>query len=150
MPLSARRPRISILEIIDRSTESVGRDRTLWVERYQLAPSSISNTLAFDREPGFLFSRDHHSPVALEENVKFMRNAALASVALLATPVALMAQTPIAGSNSIPWDPSRLHLHIVNFVWTLVAGFLVMFMQAGFALVRQIHARQGTRPYHDQ
>ena len=23
----------------------------------------------------------------------------------------------------------------INFVWTLVAGFLVMFMQAGFALV---------------
>src|SRR4030081_3832870 len=26
-------------------------------------------------------------------------------------------------------------IYSVNFVWTLVAGFLVMFMQAGFALV---------------
>src|SRR5436190_634892 len=26
-------------------------------------------------------------------------------------------------------------IYSVNFVWTLIAGFLVMFMQAGFALV---------------
>src|SRR6267378_3519592 len=45
-------------------------------------------------------------------------------------------------------DYARIHQHSVttegdmdantvaiNFVWTLVAGFLVMFMQAGFALV---------------
>src|SRR5712675_1681987 len=65
-----------------------------------------------------------------------MRNAALASVALLATPIALMAQTPIAGSklDSLATQVASTSTS-VNFVWTLVAGFLVMFMQAGFALV---------------
>src|SRR5258706_5123444 len=64
-----------------------------------------------------------------------MRNAALASVALLATPVALMAQTPIAGSklDSLATQVASTSTS-VNFVWTLVAGFLGMFMQAGFAL----------------
>src|SRR5882757_5764551 len=65
-----------------------------------------------------------------------MRNAALASVALLATPGALRAQTPIAGSklDSLATQVASTSTS-VNFVWTLVAGFLVMFMQAGFALV---------------
>src|SRR3569623_1848930 len=36
-------------------------------------------------------------------------------------------------SDSVP-SPQDLS-QSVNFVWTLVAGFLVMFMQAGFALV---------------
>src|SRR6267378_1817737 len=51
-----------------------------------------------------------------------MRNAAIAAVCMLASPVALLAQ---AAANSTS----------INFVWTLLAGFLVMFMQAGFALV---------------
>ena len=33
--------------------------------------------------------------------------------------------------------PSEIaeHTRAINFIWTLLAGFLVMFMQAGFALV---------------
>jgi len=37
----------------------------------------------------------------------------------------------------------------VNFMWTLITGFLVMFMQAGFALVETgFVPRQERRPYH--
>src|SRR5881392_242225 len=64
-----------------------------------------------------------------------MRSAALA-VGLLASPVALMAQSAIAGTkiDSVATQTAANSTSI-NFVWTLVAGFLVMFMQAGFALV---------------
>jgi Amt family ammonium transporter len=42
----------------------------------------------------------------------------------------------ISQSPSTPWrSPASHGLFSSNFVWTLVAGFLVMFMQAGFALV---------------
>ena len=38
----------------------------------------------------------------------------------------------------------------INFVWTLVTGFLVMFMQAGFALVETgLVPRQERLPHHD-
>ena len=38
----------------------------------------------------------------------------------------------------------------INFVWTLVAGFLVMFMQAGFAMVETgLHPREERRAHHD-
>ncbi|HMG94964.1 MAG TPA: hypothetical protein VK565_01605, partial [Gemmatimonadaceae bacterium] len=65
----------------------------------------------------------------------FMRSAALA-VGLLASPVALMAQAAVVGSkiDSVSTQTAANSTSI-NFVWTLVAGFLVMFMQAGFALV---------------
>src|SRR2546423_13408987 len=64
-----------------------------------------------------------------------MRNAAFA-VALLASPVALMAQATVASAkiDSVATQVAATSTSI-NFVWTLVAGFLVMFMQAGFALV---------------
>ena len=36
----------------------------------------------------------------------------------------------------------------INFVWTLLAGFLVMFMQAGFAMVETgLHAREERRSH---
>src|SRR5512132_4629035 len=64
-----------------------------------------------------------------------MKSAALA-VGLLASPVALMAQAAAAGTkiDSVATQTAANSTSI-NFVWTLVAGFLVMFMQAGFALV---------------
>src|SRR5712675_2457776 len=64
-----------------------------------------------------------------------MRNTALA-VGLLASPVALMAQATVASAkiDSVATQVAATSTSI-NFVWTLVAGFLVMFMQAGFALV---------------
>ena len=38
----------------------------------------------------------------------------------------------------------------INFVWTLVTGFLVMFMQAGFAIVETGSVpRQERQPHHD-
>ena len=38
----------------------------------------------------------------------------------------------------------------INFVWTLVTGFLVMFMQAGFAIVETgLVPRQERQPHHD-
>src|SRR5258705_1024698 len=63
-----------------------------------------------------------------------MRNAALA-IGLLASPVTLMAQTAVASAkiDSVATQVAATTTSI-NFVWTLVAGFLVMFMQAGFAL----------------
>jgi ammonium transporter, Amt family len=67
--------------------------------------------------------------------VKFMRNAALA-VGLLASPAVLMAQAAVSSAkiDSVATQVAATSTSI-NFVWTLVAGFLVMFMQAGFALV---------------
>jgi len=63
----------------------------------------------------------------------------IAVLLLLATPLALAAQGAPAVS-----PPPKLedvaataagNTVAINFVWTLVAGFLVMFMQAGFAMV---------------
>ena len=39
----------------------------------------------------------------------------------------------------------------INIVWTLIAGFLVMFMQAGFAMVETgLLPRQERGPHHDR
>ncbi|MDB4909614.1 MAG: ammonium transporter [Gemmatimonadetes bacterium] len=63
----------------------------------------------------------------------------LSALLLLATPLALAAQGAPAGT-----PPPKLedvaaavaaNTAAINLVWTLLAGFLVMFMQAGFALV---------------
>src|SRR6266550_2106956 len=64
-----------------------------------------------------------------------MKSAAVA-VGLLVSPVALMAQTAVVSTkiDSVATQTAANSTSI-NFVWTLVAGFLVMFMQAGFALV---------------
>src|SRR5216110_1557136 len=55
---------------------------------------------------------------------------------MLAAPVALMAQAPpvVSKIDSIA-SQAAANSTSINFVWTLIAGFLVMFMQAGFALV---------------
>src|SRR5213075_3424588 len=63
-----------------------------------------------------------------------MRSSALA-VGLLASPVALMAQTTLNARVDSVVTQTAANSTSINFVWTLVAGFLVMFMQAGFALV---------------
>ena len=57
-------------------------------------------------------------------------------VCTLAAPVALMAQAPpvVSKIDSIA-SQAAANSTSINFVWTLIAGFLVMFMQAGFALV---------------
>lgn len=47
---------------------------------------------------------------------------------------AAVAQTPAAGLAELKTALDN-HATAINVVWTLVAGFLVMFMQAGFALV---------------
>ncbi|MGA2230338.1 MAG: ammonium transporter [Tepidisphaeraceae bacterium] len=53
----------------------------------------------------------------------------------------VLAQSNPASSNLIvaPADPLALKVELtatsLNYVWTLLAGFLVMFMQAGFALI---------------
>src|SRR5512132_265686 len=64
-----------------------------------------------------------------------MKSAALAA-GLFIWPVALMAQAADAATkiDSVATQTAATSTSI-NFVWTLVAGFLVMFMQAGFALV---------------
>jgi len=63
-----------------------------------------------------------------------MRSSAFA-VGLLAFPVALMAQTAVNAKIDSVVTQTAANSTSINFVWTLVAGFLVMFMQAGFALV---------------
>src|SRR6266403_4920007 len=64
-----------------------------------------------------------------------MRNAAIAAVCMLASPVSILALAA-AGANVDSVAPQvAANSTSINFVWTLVAGFLVMFMQAGFALV---------------
>ncbi|MFQ6120542.1 MAG: hypothetical protein ACE5KE_11755, partial [Methanosarcinales archaeon] len=49
-------------------------------------------------------------------------------LAMLITPV--LAGDP-SGSDTLKENPDAA----VNFTWTLIAGFLVMFMQAGFAML---------------
>src|SRR5436309_12953406 len=55
----------------------------------------------------------------------------------LAWPLALSAQAaPVADSLAQAASAAAAANTVaINFVWTLVAGFLVMFMQAGFAMV---------------
>ena len=62
----------------------------------------------------------------------------LTFIALLAGAGAVSAQAPDPnGAATLAADPSAP----VNFVWVLIAGFLVFFMQAGFALVEAGFAR---------
>ncbi len=70
------------------------------------------------------------------------RPLANALLLLAACPLALAAQAapgvaPQAGDSlaKAAADAAAANTVAINFVWTLVAGFLVMFMQAGFALV---------------
>jgi Amt family ammonium transporter len=63
---------------------------------------------------------------------------ALAGLIALACPALLAAQAVPAAPDSLlraTADASAANTVAINFVWTLVAGFLVMFMQAGFAMV---------------
>src|SRR5437667_12901009 len=85
----------------------------------------------------FVFVRRTNShPSRWRRTVKvFMRSAVLVVVGLLASPVALMAQAAAATKIDSVATQTAANSTSINFVWTLVAGFLVMFMQAGFALV---------------
>jgi Amt family ammonium transporter len=63
---------------------------------------------------------------------------ALAGLIALACPALLAAQAaPVAPDSLLKAaaDASAANTVAINFVWTLLAGFLVMFMQAGFAMV---------------
>jgi ammonium transporter, Amt family len=63
---------------------------------------------------------------------------ATAALLGLACPVVLAAQATQAPADSLlkaTADAAAANTVAINFVWTLVAGFLVMFMQAGFAMV---------------
>jgi Amt family ammonium transporter len=54
----------------------------------------------------------------------------------LVCPAAVLAQgTPTDSLAKAAADAAAANTVAINFVWTLVAGFLVMFMQAGFAMV---------------
>ena len=62
---------------------------------------------------------------------------AIASAAMLVAPVVAFAQAAAPAAPKIE-DVAKAtadNLTSLNFMWVLVAGFLVMFMQAGFALV---------------
>src|ERR1700757_2257414 len=67
----------------------------------------------------------------------------LALLLALASPLALAAQGIPTAPAALPVDSlvkaataaAAANTVAINFVWTLVAGFLVMFMQAGFAMV---------------
>ncbi|MEO6056065.1 MAG: ammonium transporter [Gemmatimonadales bacterium] len=70
-----------------------------------------------------------------------MRRSTTAGLTLLlaaASPALLAAQSAPAAPDSLlraTADAVAANTVAINFVWTLVAGFLVMFMQAGFAMV---------------
>jgi Amt family ammonium transporter len=64
--------------------------------------------------------------------------AALAGLIALGCPALLAAQAAPAAPDSLlkaTAGAAAANTVAINFVWTLVAGFLVMFMQAGFAMV---------------
>ena len=71
------------------------------------------------------------------------RSVGLALLMVLAWPLALAAQGIPTAPAALPVDSlvkaanaaAAANTVAINFVWTLVAGFLVMFMQAGFAMV---------------
>ena len=62
---------------------------------------------------------------------------AVAGLAAFALPAAALAQTGAAAPPKLADVAKGVadNTAAINFVWTLVAGFLVMFMQAGFAMV---------------
>ncbi|HYU01685.1 MAG TPA: hypothetical protein VEK85_14995, partial [Gemmatimonadales bacterium] len=67
-----------------------------------------------------------------------MRSAVgLGLLVMVATPLTMAAQA-VPAADSLAQAASTAaaaNTVAINFVWTLVAGFLVMFMQAGFAMV---------------
>src|SRR5438067_10545430 len=65
------------------------------------------------------------------------RAVGLGLLVLAATPFALAAQAVPAPDSlaQVANTAAAANTVAINFVWTLVAGFLVMFMQAGFAMV---------------
>src|SRR5256886_12225619 len=64
------------------------------------------------------------------------RSVGLGLLLALACPLVLTAQAVPADSLARAANAAAAANTVaINFVWTLVAGFLVMFMQAGFALV---------------
>src|SRR6266704_475818 len=73
----------------------------------------------------------------------FRRSVRLGLLMILACPLTLAAQgVPAAPAALSPDSLAKVanaaaaaNTVAINFVWTLVAGFLVMFMQAGFAMV---------------
>src|SRR5438874_12718583 len=68
------------------------------------------------------------------EGVK--RSAGVGLMLALACPLVLAAQAVPADSLATAANAAAAANTVaINFVWTLVAGFLVMFMQAGFAMV---------------
>ncbi|PYO05068.1 MAG: hypothetical protein DMD30_14605, partial [Gemmatimonadetes bacterium] len=81
----------------------------------------------------FFVRRTNSHPSRWRRTVKvFMRSAVLVVVGLLASPGALMAQAAAATKIDSVATQTAANSTSINFV---VAGFLVMFMQAGFALV---------------
>jgi Amt family ammonium transporter len=65
----------------------------------------------------------------------FKWSAVLFVLGLLASPAALLAQAAAGAKIDSVATVTAANTTSINLVWTLVAGFLVMFMQAGFALV---------------
>src|SRR5438445_13735992 len=65
------------------------------------------------------------------------RSVAVGLLLSMAWPLALSAQAAPAADSLAQGASAAAAANTVaiNFVWTLVAGFLVMFMQAGFAMV---------------
>ncbi|HZE74140.1 MAG TPA: ammonium transporter [Gemmatimonadales bacterium] len=68
------------------------------------------------------------------------RSALLTALLTLAVPLALAAQAapaapPADSLAKAAADAATANTVAINFVWTLITGFLVMFMQAGFAMV---------------
>src|SRR2546430_15259847 len=64
------------------------------------------------------------------------RSVGLGLMLALACPLVLAAQAVPADSLATAANAAAAANTVaINFVWTLVAGFLVMFMQAGFAMV---------------
>src|SRR6266571_3125090 len=65
------------------------------------------------------------------------RSALLVALLGLLCPLGLIAQTQATTDSLVKAANAAAAANTVaiNFVWTLVAGFLVMFMQAGFAMV---------------
>src|SRR5215210_5342919 len=76
------------------------------------------------------------SPSTRNRPMRRTTTSALAGLIALACPTLLAAQAAAPDSLlKATADASAANTVAINFVWTLVAGFLVMFMQAGFAMV---------------
>src|SRR3979411_2001578 len=91
---------------------------------------------------GFFTSVTHSSPV--EEPMEVLARAGQRRTALLGGAMAVLVLPSIAFAQAAAPEAPKLdaiakavadNATAINFVWVLVAGFLVMFMQAGFALV---------------